>query len=173
MGNDTIPLFSHNTSFGYTNQKFFGDNVYNKYHNNYQGFYLKAGLLIFKHYSFDLITFRYSARINNTAFINATKTSFSDFCINAAYVFYPEEAITIAPSIFYRSIKGKNQGKFYGSGFGIGAEIKYHIFKHFYINVGTESGKMHFDIKAPSDIQDQFTNAYFVNFYAGLGLRLY
>lgn len=172
-GNDTIPFFSHNTSFGYTNQKFFGDNIYNHYHDNFKGIYIKTGILIFRYFSIDISAERYSGKITNKTIINEDKTTFVDKTFSASYAFYPMEVISVSPSLFYKSVRGKNQGKFYGSGFGIGADIKYHFVKHLYINIGANLGKMHFDIKAPSDIEDQFVNAYFVNFYAGLGLRLY
>ncbi|MGE5355259.1 MAG: hypothetical protein ACM3PT_03405 [Deltaproteobacteria bacterium] len=172
-GIDTIPHFSHNTSIGYVYNDFMGDNIYNKYHTRFEGFYITTGILIFKHLSLDVSASKYSGRVTNTSFINEYQTTIKNSCISGSYVYYPNEKLALSTSLIYRSVIGKNQGKFYGSGFGAGISLKYHIFKYLYLEFGTETGIMNFNIKTPPDLQDQFSKTSFILMKAGMGLRLF
>jgi hypothetical protein len=155
---------------GYCYSVFLGDNYYHTSHEDFPGLYFQASARIIDRVYISYRFGRNNGKITDNSIFFAEKTRLTHDIFQLGYVWRPVGKVIVQPFISYDFIKGKNQGKFKGRGYGGGVAAEYYLGRWMYLSAGLDLQKVKFNIKAPEDVQSKFSDATQMSFSVGFGV---
>jgi hypothetical protein len=152
---------------GYQQYKFL-NSVYKNTHDQWQGFGTAAVIMFKEKFFLNLEYSRLKANVIDKTIFYRDHTRLQTLGIGTGYQYNFTDRFKIRPAIIVGRPKWENVK---GVNLHVDLGFQYYIFKKLSIFFDTGIKFLHFDIKAPLDIADNFRNATLLHFQLGLSFR--
>lgn len=164
-------IFSQDFAFqakaGYQ-EYIFLNSVYKNTHDQWQGFGTSLEIMYKENFFLSLGYSRIKANVTDKEIFYRDYTRIKTFGLGIGYQHSFSDKFKIRPSINIGKPKWENVK---GTNLNLDLGFQYYIFKKLSIFFDTGIKFLHFDIKAPLDIADNYRNATLLHFQLGLSFR--